>query len=53
MNRLFPGCLLKCRAIGIIEGEQGKKNKSERNDRIVAIALCARSCESPVRTSTI
>ena len=33
----FPGCLLKCRIIGVIEGEQGKKNKAERNDRIVAI----------------
>jgi len=32
----FPGCLLKCRPIGIIEGEQGTK-KAERNDRIVAI----------------
>jgi inorganic pyrophosphatase len=33
----FPGCLLKCRTIGVIEGEQGKKNKAKRNDRIVAI----------------
>jgi inorganic pyrophosphatase len=33
----FPGCLLKCRPIGIIEAEQGKKDKSERNDRIIAI----------------
>jgi inorganic pyrophosphatase len=33
----FPGCLLKCRTIGVIEGEQGKNNKTERNDRIVAI----------------
>jgi inorganic pyrophosphatase len=33
----FPGCLLKCRCIGIIEGEQGKKKKAERNDRIVAV----------------
>lgn len=33
----FPGCLLKCRVIGIIEGEQGKKKKCERNDRIIAI----------------
>lgn len=33
----FPGCLLKCRLIGVIEGEQGKKKESERNDRIVAI----------------
>jgi inorganic pyrophosphatase len=33
----FPGCLLKCRVIGIIEGEQGEKKSRERNDRIVAI----------------
>jgi inorganic pyrophosphatase len=33
----FPGCLLKCRPIGIIEAEQGKKDKTERNDRIIAI----------------
>jgi inorganic pyrophosphatase len=33
----FPGCLLKCRTIGIIEGEQGTGKKIQRNDRIVAI----------------
>jgi inorganic pyrophosphatase len=33
----FPGCLLKCRIIGIIEGEQGSKKDKERNDRIVAV----------------
>ena len=33
----FPGCLLKCRIVGIIEGEQGDKKSTERNDRIVAI----------------
>ena len=35
----FPGCLLQCRIIGVIEGEQSnKKDKDrERNDRIVAI----------------
>ena len=33
----FPGCLLKCRIIGIIEGEQGDKKSTERNDRIVAV----------------
>lgn len=33
----FPGCLVKCRLIGVIEGEQGKKGDKERNDRIVAI----------------
>jgi len=33
----FPGCLLRSRLIGIIEGEQGKKKDCERNDRIVAV----------------
>ena len=33
----FPGCLLKCRIIGIIEGEQESKKGKERNDRIVAV----------------
>jgi inorganic pyrophosphatase len=33
----FPGCLVKCRIIGVIEGQQGKKKKGERNDRIIAI----------------
>lgn len=33
----FPGCLLKCRVIGIVEGRQGKKKDGERNDRIIAI----------------
>ena len=35
----FVGCLLQCRIIGIIEGEQGKKEERERNDRIVAIEM--------------
>ena len=34
----FPGCLLKCRPVGIIQGQQRKNGKDmERNDRIVAI----------------
>ena len=33
----FPGCLLKCRLIGIIEGEQGEKKEKERNDRVAAV----------------
>lgn len=35
----FVGCLLQCRIIGIIEGEQGKKKERERNDRIEAIEM--------------
>jgi inorganic pyrophosphatase len=33
----FPGCKLKCRIVGIIEGEQSDKKTSERNDRVIAI----------------
>jgi inorganic pyrophosphatase len=33
----FAGCLVKGRIVGVIEGEQGKGKKIERNDRIVAI----------------
>lgn len=33
----FPGCLLKCRFVGVIEGEACKKNEKLRNDRIIAI----------------
>jgi inorganic pyrophosphatase len=33
----FPGCLLECRVIGIIEGEQRSKQSKSRNDRVVAV----------------
>src|ERR1700746_27619 len=39
----FSGCVLKCRVIGVIEGEQGEKKKKERNDRIVAVEKDAHS----------
>lgn len=42
----FPGCVLMCRPIGVIEGEQGEnkgKKKTERNDRIVAVEQDAHS----------
>jgi inorganic pyrophosphatase len=35
----FPGCVVKCRLVGVIEGEQGKGKKAERNDRIVAVDI--------------
>lgn len=35
----FPGCRVKCRLIGVIEGEQREKGKKKvRNDRLVAVA---------------
>lgn len=34
----FPGCLLRARLIGVIEGEQKDGGKAVRNDRLVAVA---------------
>lgn len=34
----FPGCVVESRLIGVIEGEQNKDGKKERNDRLVAVA---------------
>lgn len=41
----FAGCVLSCRPIGVIQGEQGdkKKKKQIRNDRIVAVEQDAHS----------
>lgn len=33
----FPGCVVRCRLVGVIEGEQEDKKKAIRNDRIVAV----------------
>jgi inorganic pyrophosphatase len=35
----FAGCLVEARAIGVIEAKQKKKGKTERNDRIIAVAV--------------
>jgi inorganic pyrophosphatase len=34
----FPGCLVRSRLIGVIEGEQMNGKKKVRNDRLVAVA---------------
>ena len=34
----FPGCIVESRLIGVIEGEQVEDGKSERNDRLIAVA---------------
>src|SRR5207244_9200538 len=34
----FSGCIIQTRLIGVIEGEQTENGKSERNDRLVAVA---------------
>jgi inorganic pyrophosphatase len=33
----FSGSKLTCRVVGVIEGEQGDKKQTERNDRVVAV----------------
>ena len=33
----FAGCKLSCRVVGVIEGEQGDKRQTERNDRVVGV----------------
>jgi inorganic pyrophosphatase len=38
----FPGCVLTCRPIGVIQGQQGDKKKV-RNDRIIAVEKDAHS----------
>jgi inorganic pyrophosphatase len=39
----FAGCVLSCRIIGVIQGEQGNKKKKVRNDRIIAVERDAHS----------
>jgi inorganic pyrophosphatase len=34
----FPGCVVEARLVGIIEGEQIEDGKTERNDRLLAVA---------------
>ena len=46
----FTGCVVSARLIGVIEAEQREKDgKSERNDRLIAVAMKARA-DSEVRT---
>jgi inorganic pyrophosphatase len=46
----FPGCILACRPIGVIQGVQGPRKQNERNDRIVAVE---RDAHSWARVKTI
>jgi inorganic pyrophosphatase len=34
----FAGCLVECRVLGVIEAEQTEDAKTERNDRLIAVA---------------
>jgi inorganic pyrophosphatase len=38
----YPGCLVQCRIIGVLEAEQREKNKKkEENDRIIGVSCCS------------
>jgi inorganic pyrophosphatase len=37
-TELFPGCLLDCNLVGVIELEQQEESKMVRNDRLIAVA---------------
>lgn len=34
----FPGCVVECRLVGVIEGEQTEDGGTHRNDRLLAVA---------------
>lgn len=35
---LFPGCMVECKLIGVIEAEQSEEGEKNRNDRVIAVA---------------
>ena len=39
----FPGLVVRCRIIGVLQIEQKSKNKSERNDRLFAVPRLSHS----------
>lgn len=41
----FVGCLVEARLVGVIEAEQTEDGKTERNDRLIAVAAASRSHE--------
>ena len=42
----FPGCLVPARLLGVIEAEQSEKQKTVRNDRLIAVAADSRNHSS-------
>ena len=45
----FTGCLVRARLLGVIEAEQTEKGKTNRNDRLIAVACNART-DSDLKT---
>src|SRR5436190_2069564 len=42
----FPGCVLTCRLIGVIEGETIEDGEVQRNDRLIAVETHSHSFEA-------
>ena len=42
----YPGCLFRCRPLGLIEAVQFEKGKRIRNDRILAVPVMERTYEN-------
>lgn len=38
----WPGCIIECRVVGVVEADQVQDNKRVRNDRIIGIAVASR-----------
>jgi inorganic pyrophosphatase len=45
---VFPGCVVQSRVIGVLEAEQTENGKTERNDRLVAVAANSAALRSTV-----
>jgi inorganic pyrophosphatase len=45
----FVGCLIHAKVLGILEAEQTENNKTERNDRVIAIPIEAKSLKPAPR----
>ena len=39
----FSGCLVECRLLGVIEAEQTEEDRTERNDRLIAVSAKSRT----------
>lgn len=48
-DALFPGCVLECRLIGVIEAEQREAGKTTRNDRFIGIPATSQDFRDIVR----
>ena len=46
----FAGCLVQVRLVGVLEAEQTQEGKTQRNDRLIGVAVASRLYE---RTRTL